>query len=88
MQCNKTRKLTLVALLRRKLFLWYKYINMQHNTLYNIRPIEKSRNTLMYVTRYVWEMGGALVSVVVATPVNRLPTRTICYFEPECIQFF
>ena len=51
--------------------MWYKYINMQHNTLYNIRPIEKSRNTLMYVTRYAWEMGGALVSVVVATPVNK-----------------
>ena len=42
----------------------------------------------MYVTRYAWEMGGDLVSVVVATPVNILPTRTICYFEPECIQFF
>ena len=26
----------------------------------------------MYVTRYAWEMGGALVSVVVATPVNNL----------------
>lgn len=25
----------------------------------------------MYVTRYAWEMGGALVSVVVATPVNK-----------------
>ena len=61
---------------------------MQHNTLPNIKPIEKSINTLMYVARYAWELGGALVFVVAATLVNRLPTRTSCYFEPDCIQFF
>ena len=61
---------------------------MQHNTLPNIKPIEKSINTLMYVARYAWELGGALVFVVAATLVNRLPTRTSCYFEPECIQIF
>ena len=61
---------------------------MQHNTLPNINPIEKSINTLMYVARYAWELGGALVFVVAATLVNRLPTRTSCYFEPECIQIF
>ena len=61
---------------------------MQHNTLPNIKPIEKSINTLMYVARYAWELGGALVFVVAATLVNRLPTRTSCYFEPECIQYF
>ena len=42
----------------------------------------------MYVARYAWELGGALVFVVAATSVNRLPTRTSCYFEPECIKFF
>ena len=42
----------------------------------------------MYVARYAWELGGALVFVVAATSVNRLPTRTSCYFEPDCIQFF
>ena len=61
---------------------------MQHNTLPNIKPIEKSINTLMYVARYAWELGGALVFVVAATLVNRLPTRTSCYFEPVCIQIF
>ena len=31
--------------------------------------------------------GAALVSMVAATPFNRLPTRTSGYFDPECIQF-
>ena len=43
---------------------------------------------MMYVAIYAWEMGRALVFVVAATSVNRLPTRTSCYFEPECIQIF
>ena len=43
---------------------------MQHNTLPNIKPIEKSINTLMYVARYAWELGGALVFVVAATSVT------------------
>ena len=57
---KKSRKLTLAALLGRKLVLWYKYINMQNNNLYNIRPIESSRNTLMYVARNAGEIGGSL----------------------------
>ena len=43
---------------------------------------------IYHAINLIMRLGEAMVSLVAATPCNRLPTRTSGYFDPECIQFF